>query len=107
MSQRPEIRPERPRAAPEIAASALPSGTQLVQMGAFASADDARAQWSRLSGQLGPYLAGKAPVVQAASSGGRDFYRLRAAGFTDGADARRVCAVLSAEGMECVPVVVR
>jgi hypothetical protein len=46
-------------------------------------------------------------VVQAARSGDRAFYRLRAAGFTDGAEAGRLCATLSAAGIGCVPVTVR
>lgn len=102
-SGRPAIRPT----APEMTASALPAGTQLVQVGDFASAEAARAEWSRLAGRFAPYLQGKAPVVQAAQSGGRDFWRLRATGFTDGADAKRLCATLSAAGVGCVPVTVR
>lgn len=90
----------------EIVPSALPAGTQLVQIGAFAEADQARAEWAALAGRFAPYLAGKAPVVQPATSDGRQLYRLRAAGFADGADARRLCAALSAEGVECVPVLV-
>ena len=105
VSPRPTSRPERV-AAPEIPASALPAGTQLVQIGAFDSPEDARSRWSDLAARS-PFLAGRAPVVQAASSGGRDFWRLRAAGFSDGGDASRVCAALAAEGVECVPVVVR
>ena len=102
-SGRPEIRPT----APEVSASALPAGTQLVQVGDFASADAARAEWQTLAGRFAPYLQGKAPVVQATRSGDRDFFRLRAAGFSDGSDARRLCATLSAAGIGCVPLVVR
>ncbi|CAN0602350.1 unnamed protein product [Ectocarpus sp. 12 AP-2014] len=55
--------------------------------------------------QFGDYMVGKEPVVQEAKTGGRAFYRLRAAGFTDLADARRFCAVLVADGANCIPVV--
>ena len=102
-SGRPAIRPT----SPEVPASALPSGTQLVQVGDFVSADAARAEWKDLAGRFAPYLQGKAPVVQAAQSNGRAFYRLRAAGFDDGADAKRLCAALSAADVGCVPVTVR
>lgn len=106
-SPRPAGRPEAvAMPAAEIVPSALPMGTQLVQIGAFADAEEARAEWAALSGRFAPYLAGKAPVVQPATSDGRAFFRLRAAGFADGADARRLCAALSAEGVECVPVLV-
>ena len=106
-SPRPAGRPEiRPTAA-EIPASGLPAGTQLVQVGDFSSAEEARAEWEGLSRRFAPYLAGKAPVVQAARSGDRAFWRLRAAGFSDGADARRLCAALSAGGVGCIPVLVR
>ena len=46
-------------------------------------------------------------MVQKATSGGRTFYRLRAMGFADIADARRFCAVLAAEKAECIPVTLR
>ncbi|MFD1809072.1 SPOR domain-containing protein [Gemmobacter lanyuensis] len=38
---------------------------------------------------------------------GRTFYRLRAQGFSDEADARRFCAAITAEGAECIPVTLR
>ena len=37
-------------------------------------------------------MVGKLRVIQTAESGGRTFYRLRAAGFADEADARRFCS---------------
>ena len=76
-------------------------------MGAFDSPEIARAQWDRLQGQFGDYLAGKSRVVQQAQTGGRTFYRLRAMGFTDLSDARRFCSALVAEDADCIPVVSR
>jgi hypothetical protein len=67
----------------------------------------ARSEWERLTAQLGDLLDGKRRVVQRAESGGRIFYRLRAAGFEDLADARRFCSALQAERAECIPVVTR
>ncbi len=46
-------------------------------------------------------------VVQQADSGGRTFWRLRAAGFADLADARRFCSALVARQAECIPAVAR
>jgi hypothetical protein len=87
--------------------SDVPVGTRVVQLGAFPSADVARAEWDRLAARFDGHLPGKQRVVQQATSGGRTFYRLRAAGFEDLSDARRFCAVLVAEGADCIPVVAR
>ncbi len=92
---------------PEIDHATLPPGTRLVQIGAFDSAATARAQWDRLVPRFGAYLNDKARVIQRASSGGRVFYRLRAHGFVDLADARRFCAAFVAGGVDCIPVTTR
>ncbi|WP_223274732.1 SPOR domain-containing protein [Tateyamaria sp. syn59] len=91
----------------ELEASAIPTGTRLVQLGAFDSADIARAQWDQMQGRFGDLLRDKDRIVQQAQSGGRTFYRLRAHGFTDLSDARRFCSALVAEGADCIPVVTR
>ncbi|SIT76201.1 SPOR domain-containing protein [Pontibaca methylaminivorans] len=91
----------------EISPDTLEPGTPLVQLGALDSMDAARAEWSRLAGRFDSYLAGKDRVIQQASSGGHSFYRLRAAGFADMAEARRFCAALLAEEAECIPVAAR
>ncbi len=96
-----------PSAAKELAADSLPAGTRLVQLGAFDSPEIARSQWDKLNGRFGAYLQGKSRIVQEASSGGRTFYRLRAHGFEDIADARRFCSALVAENADCIPVVTR
>lgn len=87
--------------------STLPAGTRLVQLGAYESAKIARQEWGRIAGKFGDFFDGKARVVQRAQSGGRTFYRLRAHGFEDLADARRFCAALVAEGPDCIPVVTK
>nr|WP_299966068.1 SPOR domain-containing protein [uncultured Roseobacter sp.] len=88
----------------EVDAAAIPAGTRLAQLGAFDSAEIARAEWSRLETRFGEYLTDKSRVVQQAASGGRTFYRLRAMGFIDLADARRFCSAFKAEGVDCIPV---
>lgn len=82
-------------------------GTNLVQLGAFPSPDVAAAEWGRLGSRFGEVLDGKSRVIQAATSGGKTFYRLRAEGFAELSDARRFCATMIAENVDCIPVVVR
>ncbi|MCU0815644.1 MAG: SPOR domain-containing protein [Cypionkella sp.] len=90
--------------AARIDPAALSQGTRLVQLGAFDTETEAQGQWDRLAAQFGDLMSGKAMVVQDATSGGRTFYRLRAHGFEDEADARRFCAALLAESASCIPV---
>lgn len=90
--------------AAEIDPSAIPAGTRLVQLGAFDTADEARAEWVKLGNQFGPLFLGKALVVQGAESGGRTFFRLRAHGFADEAEARGFCTQMLAQNASCIPV---
>ncbi|UWQ03643.1 SPOR domain-containing protein [Aliiroseovarius crassostreae] len=94
-------------ASKEITPDAIPAGTRLVQLGAFESAEVARSEWDKLSTRFDDYLPGKTRVIQKAQSGGKTFYRLRAMGFKDLADARRFCSALMAGKTACIPVVTR
>lgn len=91
----------------EINAATLPAGTRLVQLGAYDSAAIAQSEWGRISGRFNSFFDGKSRVIQRAESGGRTFYRLRAHGFDDLADARRFCAALVAERTDCIPVITK
>ncbi len=91
----------------EIAADALAQGTRLVQLGAFDDAETAREEWARLARAFPDFFRDKDRVVQEAVSGGREFFRLRAHGFTDLSDARRFCTALNAQGAACIPVTLR
>lgn len=91
----------------EVDAATLTVGTRLVQLGAFDDAEAARAEWDKLSGRFGDLLADKSRVVQAAQSGGRTFFRLRAHGFANEDDTRRFCSALLAENAACIPVTLR
>lgn len=113
--KRPRLRPQTgatlqsaayvaPTPTAEIEAAAIPAGTRLAQLGAFDSVDVARSEWARLQERFGAYMADKSRVVMRAQSGGRTFYRLRAMGFVDLADARRFCSAFKAEGVDCIPV---
>lgn len=91
-------------AANEIDPATIPIGTRLVQFGAFDTAGEARTEWARLQVRFGDLMAGKSMVVQPAESGGRAFFRLRAHGFEDEADARRFCSAFLAQDATCIPV---
>jgi len=88
----------------EVDPATIASGTRLVQLGAFDTPEQARSEWIKLSNQFGPVMAGKALVVQAAESGGRTFYRLRAHGFADESSARSFCTSLLEQSASCIPV---
>lgn len=87
--------------------AAIPAGARLVQLGAFDSPEVARSEWERLYGQFGDYMEGKQRLVQQATSGGRNFYRLRVVGFADANDARRFCSAFLARNTACIPVTAR
>ncbi len=91
----------------ELKAADLPSGTRVVQLGAFDSPEEARAEWGRISGRFEALMAGKKRIVQEAASGGRSFWRLRVSGFKGVEEARQFCAALVAEGANCIPTVIK
>lgn len=90
-----------------VSTADVPEGTVLVQLGAFDSVELAGGEWTELSGRFSEFMDGRDYLIQVATSGGRDFYRLRAEGFADLDDARRFCSALVAEDAPCIPVVVR
>lgn len=96
-----------PSVLPEIDPASLAAGTRLVQLGAFDTVEEARAEWSKLYARFGDLMRDKAPVVEPAQSGGRAFFRLRAHGFGGDEDARRFCSALLAEEAACIPVAQR
>ena len=121
-SLRPATRPEAIRARATVTSSTsraatgvvdeldpadLGAGTRLVQLGAFDSPEIARSEWDRLAARFPDYFAGRARVIEEATSGGSAFFRLRAHGFEDLAASRRFCAVLMAQNAPCIPVTVR
>ncbi|MGR3291161.1 MAG: SPOR domain-containing protein [Paracoccaceae bacterium] len=85
----------------------IPVGTRLVQLGAFETSDIARQEWLKAASRFEEFMAGKSRVIEQAQSGGKVFYRLRAHGFDDLADARRFCSALLAAQANCIPVVTR
>ena len=88
----------------ELDPATIPLGTPMVQFGAFDTAEIARTEWANLQTRFTELMAGKALVVEQASSGGRDFFRLRAHGFDSPDDTRRFCAAILAENGTCLTV---
>ncbi len=88
----------------ELDPSTIAVGTPMAQLGAFDTADTARAEWANLQTRFTELMAGKSLVVEPAKSGGRDFFRLRAHGFASEDDSRRFCAAILAENGSCFPV---
>ncbi|MEM1374058.1 MAG: SPOR domain-containing protein [Pseudomonadota bacterium] len=111
-SLRPQVRPAAlsttpaPAATPtlDMEAASIAAGTRLVQLGAYDSPEVARAEWERLDARFGDYMDGKSRVIEEATKAGRTFYRLRAYGFADVADARRFCSAFVAQDAACIPV---
>ncbi|GGA24583.1 SPOR domain-containing protein [Neptunicoccus cionae] len=95
-------------AAPEFqSVDSVPVGTRLIQLGAYDSAELAKADWLKLLKQHNHLLEDKKRLVIAAKSGGRKFYRLRAAGFDSLDESRALCSALLAVGTPCIPVTAR
>ncbi|WP_102223591.1 SPOR domain-containing protein [Acidimangrovimonas sediminis] len=118
MSPRPALRPAQLHVAIDKVATEAPvtkmidpatlkPGTRLVQLGAYPDTDTAKAAWTRIAEQFGALIDGHGEVIQQAQSGGRTFYRLRAAGFESDSDARAFCAALTAQNAGCIPVTLR
>lgn len=91
----------------EVDAASLAPGTRLVQLGAFDDRASAEAAWDKIAAQFSDYMGDKQRVIQETESGGRTFFRLRAAGFDGLSSSRRFCAVLVAKNAVCIPILAR
>lgn len=105
-----EVRPRpepRPRSRSAWGGSATAGVGEVVQLGAFPDEALAVAEWRSLVGRFPDLLEGTERRIERVDREDRTFWRLRAGGFPDLADARRVCAALTAGDAECIPVVRR
>ncbi|WP_106744115.1 SPOR domain-containing protein [Yoonia maritima] len=89
-----------------VSTTSFVAGTNLVQLGAFPSPELAATQWALIEGRFDTLIDGKERVIQVSDQSSGTWYRLRASGFADRAEARRFCAALEAEGADCIAVVV-
>ena len=79
------------------------SGSHLVQVGAFRSDDEANGYWSRLSGRLGDFAAGKTTHIERADLGDRGiYYRLRIGPFASRDAAVTYCEGLKSRQQDCL-----
>lgn len=100
--QAPAARPAAPRPTPAPRPAATTSGW-VVQLAALGSQAEADQTWNRFSSRFASTLpAGVSKDVQFATVNGRDYHRLRAAGFGSKADADRFCATLKAQDQACL-----
>ena len=122
-SARPTARPNnlpRPRTTPAPSEPAGPAtaevnqaalgvvpGSRLVQLGAFDSEAAAEGEWDRITKANLDLLGDKSRYIEEATSGGRQFFRLRAVGFASLEQARAMCEALKARGVDCIPVTQR
>ncbi|MEJ8560805.1 SPOR domain-containing protein [Yoonia sp. GPGPB17] len=89
-----------------VTTTTFPAGTNLVQLGAFPNPALAAEEWDRLQARFGQLISDRGRVIQVSNQSSATWYRLRASGFADRAEARRLCAALQAEGAECIALVV-
>ncbi len=89
-------------AVPAPVAVVTPSGTSLIQLGAYGSQVGADQTWATLSGKVAG-LASMPKSVAAAAVGGSTVYRLRANAGTP-ASAAAMCAKVTAAGSPCMQV---
>lgn len=102
--------PPPPKPAPEAPpeqTDTVPIGTRLIQLGAYDTAELAQTEWAKLLDANADLLEDKQRLIIKAESGGRNFYRLRAAGFNSLDESRTLCAALIARATPCIPVTAR
>lgn len=106
-AQDPDQGPAAPAAAEPVMVPARPVANSAagpaVQLGAFSSIGNARAEWKQLSSRFPPELRGLAPRVIPVMSSGRRLYRLEA-GVASQAAARRLCQQLQQHSQGCLPL---
>lgn len=100
-----DVAPAEETSAIPVRTEGFAPGTTVVQLGAFPTIAHANRRWGEVSEDFADFVAGREPVIQQAVSAGETFYRLRATGFADLADARRFCTALVAEDADCIPLV--
>lgn len=84
--------------------ASAPSGSRMVQLGAFDSEALARQAWNILAQTNRDLLGSKSLYVERTTANARVFYRLRVAGFEDQAQTQKMCEALRARNVDCIPV---
>jgi Flp pilus assembly protein TadD/cell division protein FtsN len=91
------------KAAPAVKPVAAPakSGTHLVQLGSFSTPEGARRAWRHYTSR-NPALKGFTNVTTQVTVGGKQFWRVQAAGFGGYASASSMCGSVKARGGVCL-----
>jgi cell division septation protein DedD len=96
-----------PVAAPRpVSTAPMPTvnGRAMIQLGALATEEAARAEWDRMAKRV-PELAGFQPrITKLDREGQTPLFRLRAGGLADAAAAKSLCEAVKTKGGACVPV---
>ena len=96
--------PDRPAASSPPAPTAVADQpNSAVQLGAFSSDANARAEWRQLSSRFRSQLDGLTPAVVPVTLSGRQLYRLEARVASQSA-ARRLCRRLQQQSQGCLPL---
>ena len=82
-------------------ATAVKTGSYLLQVGAYKSEEEATAAWKAYQAKHAALLSGFGPDIQRADVGDKVWYRLRIASFADKDTAVAVCDRLKAQNGNC------
>ncbi len=78
------------------------TGKIQVQLAALTTEDAAKAEWTRLQHRYAAELANRSPVFSHTERDGKNFWRIRVAGFAEQQTANGFCDTLRAKGGSCV-----
>jgi hypothetical protein len=73
----------------------------MVQLAALSTEDGAHTEWQNMTRKMPDLLAGHAPSYAKMERDGHTFWRVRATGFTDAAQAKAFCERVKAKGNGC------
>ena len=87
-----------------VAPAPSANGRAMIQLGALATEEAARAEWDRMAKRV-PELGGFQPrITKLDREGQTPLFRLRAGGLADAAAAKSLCEAVRTKGGACVPI---
>jgi hypothetical protein len=79
-----------------------PPAAPQIQLAAVADEGKAEAAWTQVQQKAPDLLGSKTPIILPAVVNGQSVWRVRVAGFSSPADAKTLCAALTAKGVACI-----
>ncbi|HYP63440.1 MAG TPA: SPOR domain-containing protein [Acidocella sp.] len=79
-----------------------PPAPAQIQLAAVADEGKAEAAWTQAAQKAPDLLGSKSPIILPAVVNGQSVWRVRVAGFASAADAKNLCAALTAKGVACL-----